>query len=74
MWIEGVKREVIVENSRSTTGSSRSSSGTGSTYSEAGSPNSSPTLPPSTLSLIPLSTLQPVPENKEGEDEEEEPL
>ncbi|XP_056597262.1 chloride channel protein 1a [Triplophysa dalaica] len=74
VWIEGVKREVIVENSRSTTGSSRSSSGTGSTNSEAGSPNSSPTLPPTTLSLIPLSNLQPVPENKEGEDEEEEPL
>lgn len=68
VWIEGVKREVIVENSSSTTtGSSSSSSGTG-------SPDSSPTLLPSTLSPIPLSTLQPLPEIKEDEDEDEEPL
>lgn len=80
VWIEGVKREVIVGNSSSTTtvSSSRSSSssGTGSSDSEAGSANSSPILPPSSSPPpIPLSTLQPVPENKEGEEnEDEEPL
>uniref|UniRef100_A0A673FIH3 Chloride channel protein 1-like n=1 Tax=Sinocyclocheilus rhinocerous TaxID=307959 RepID=A0A673FIH3_9TELE len=74
VWIEGVKREVIVgNNSSSTTGSS---SGTGSSDSEKGSPDSSPNLPPSSPPPpIPLSTLQPVPENKEGEEnEDEEPL
>ncbi|XP_016311871.1 chloride channel protein 1-like [Sinocyclocheilus anshuiensis] len=74
VWIEGVKREVIVgNNSSSTTGSS---SGTGSSDSEKGSPDSSANLPPSSPPPpIPLSTLQPVPENKEGEEnEDEEPL
>uniref|UniRef100_A0A672PCZ6 Chloride channel protein 1-like n=1 Tax=Sinocyclocheilus grahami TaxID=75366 RepID=A0A672PCZ6_SINGR len=74
VWIEGVKREVIVGNSSSlTTGSS---SRTGSSDSEKGSPDSSPNLPPSSPPPpIPLSTLQPVPENKEGEEnEDEEPL
>uniref|UniRef100_A0A8C1GVY9 Chloride channel, voltage-sensitive 1a n=1 Tax=Cyprinus carpio TaxID=7962 RepID=A0A8C1GVY9_CYPCA len=78
VWIEGVKREVIVGNSSSTTTGSISgiSSGTGSSDSETGSPDSSPTLPPSSPPPpIPLSTLQPVPENKEGEEnEDEEPL
>uniref|UniRef100_A0A8C2JCY2 Chloride channel, voltage-sensitive 1a n=2 Tax=Cyprinus carpio TaxID=7962 RepID=A0A8C2JCY2_CYPCA len=78
VWIEGVKREVIVGNSSSTTTGSISgiSSGTGSSDSETGSPDSSPTLPPSSPPPpIPLSTLQPIPENKEGEEnEDEEPL
>ncbi|XP_042632372.1 chloride channel protein 1-like isoform X2 [Cyprinus carpio] len=80
VWIEGVKREVIVENSSSSTtessSSSGSSSGTGSSDSEKGSPDSSPNLPPSSPPPpVPLSTLQPIPENKEGEEnEEEEPL
>uniref|UniRef100_A0A8C1G709 Chloride channel, voltage-sensitive 1a n=1 Tax=Cyprinus carpio TaxID=7962 RepID=A0A8C1G709_CYPCA len=80
VWIEGVKREVIVGNSSSSTtessSSSGSSSGTGSSDSEKGSPDSSPNLPPSSPPPpVPLSTLQPIPENKEGEEnEEEEPL
>ncbi|XP_050992719.1 chloride channel protein 1a isoform X2 [Labeo rohita] len=76
VWIEGVKREVIVGNSSSTTTGSTSGSGTGSSDSETGSPDSSPSLPPSSPPPpIPLSTLQPVQENKEGEEnEDEEPL
>ncbi|XP_016133295.1 chloride channel protein 1-like isoform X2 [Sinocyclocheilus grahami] len=74
VWIEGVKREVIVGNSSSTTtgSSSGSSSGTGSSDSETGSPDSSSTLPPSSPPPpIPLSTLLSVPENKECEEGEE---
>ncbi|XP_073787315.1 chloride channel protein 1a isoform X5 [Danio rerio] len=76
VWIEGVKRDVIVgKSSSTTTGSSSSSSrGNGSSDSEAGSGDSSPNLPPSSPPPpIPLSNLQAVPENKE-EEESEEPV
>ncbi|XP_072530553.1 chloride channel protein 1a [Salminus brasiliensis] len=76
VWIEGVTRELVAENtSSSTTGSS--SSGTGSSSSEAGSPKSSPSLSVSSPPSIPLSTLQPAPENTEDgveESDEEEPI
>uniref|UniRef100_A0AAR2M0Q1 Chloride channel protein n=1 Tax=Pygocentrus nattereri TaxID=42514 RepID=A0AAR2M0Q1_PYGNA len=75
VWIEGVTREVVVENtSSSTTGSS--SSGTGSSSSEA-SPNSTPPMPSSSPPSIPLSTLQPAPENlgdNTEESDDEEPI
>nr|XP_055076653.1 chloride channel protein 1a isoform X1 [Misgurnus anguillicaudatus] len=71
VWIEGVKRDVIVKStSSSSTVSTSSSTGAGSSDSEAGNPDISPTPPPP----IPLSTLQHVNEIKEAEDEDEEPL
>uniref|UniRef100_A0A8B9JI35 Chloride voltage-gated channel 1 n=1 Tax=Astyanax mexicanus TaxID=7994 RepID=A0A8B9JI35_ASTMX len=78
VWIEGVSRDVVVQNtSSSTTGSSSSSrSGTGSSSSEEGSPNNSPPLPKSSPPSIPLSTLQPTPEKTEDtvEDSDDEDL
>uniref|UniRef100_W5KQE4 Chloride channel, voltage-sensitive 1a n=1 Tax=Astyanax mexicanus TaxID=7994 RepID=W5KQE4_ASTMX len=78
VWIEGVSRDVVVQNtSSSTTGSSSSSrSGTGSSSSEEGNPNNSPPLPKSSPPSIPLSTLQPTPEKTEDtvEDSDDEEL
>ncbi|XP_066530900.1 chloride channel protein 1a [Hoplias malabaricus] len=76
VWIEGVTREVVLQNtSSSTTGSSSSESGSSS--SKEGSPNSSPQLPTSSPPPIPLSTLPPTPGDKsEGAEEfdDKEPI
>lgn len=74
VWIEGVKREVVVKTTNSSTGSSSASSSpqTGSSISKAGSFNGS--LPHRNLSL---ASLRPAPEVKRDGDQEsddEEPL
>lgn len=79
VWIEGVKREIVVNASISTTGSSSGSSSpqTGSSTSKAGSPNGSPSQSPSSRAIISLASLRPAPEDKRDGDQEsddEEPL
>lgn len=79
VWIEGVKREIVVNTSSSTTGSSSGSSTpqTGSSISKEESPSGSPSQTPSSYPTISLSSLRPAPEDKRDVDQEsddEEPL
>lgn len=72
VWIEGVKREIVVNTSSSTTGSSSGSSSphTGSSTSTAGSLGGNSPQTPSSHPALSLASLRPAPEDKRDGDQE----
>lgn len=76
VWIEEVKREIVIKTSRSSTGSSSTSESpqTGSSFSKKGCPRSSLLKTSSSHPTLSLASLTPGKKDEDNKSDEEEPL